>query len=106
MQDPLFANTPYQYRKRWDLILATLGIEGQSALTPGGLRAGSAVHHYRQGKPINDLMWMLRLRSQSTLESYIQEVASLNVLAKLDDSKRKGIFACASLFPFIAAQFA
>ena len=106
MQDPLFANTPYQYRKRWDLILATLGIEGESALTPGGLRAGSAVHHYRQGKPINDLMWMLRLRSQSTLESYIQEVASLNVLAKLNDNKRKAIFACASLFPHIAAQFA
>ena len=106
MQDPLFGNTPYQYRKRWDLVLESLGIEGQAALTPGGLRAGSAVHHYRQGKPINDLMWMLRLRSQSTLESYIQEVASLNVLAKLDDGKRKAIFACASLFPHIAAQSA
>ena len=106
MAQPLFGSTPYQYRKRWDLLLATLGLITQPPLTPGGLRAGSAVHHYRLGKPINDLMWMLRLRSQTTLESYIQEVASLNVLSKLDDRTRRSVFASASIFPCLAAQSA
>lgn len=104
MDSPLFGTTPYQYRKRWDLILETLGLGGEPKLTPGGLRGGSAVHHYRLGKPIHDLMWMLRLRSQTTLESYIQEVASLNVLAKLDERRRHSIFACASIFSSLAAQ--
>ena len=104
MTSQLFATTPYQYRKRWDLILLTLGFNADSGLTPGGLRGGSAVFHYRRGKAINDLLWMLRLRSQTTLESYLQEVASLNVMVKLPEEMRKSVFALASVFPFLAAS--
>ena len=104
MTSQLFDTTPYQYRKRWDLILLTLGFKADSGLTPGGLRGGAAVFHYRRGKPINDLLWMLRLRSQTTLESYLQEVASLNVMVKLPEEMRKSVFALASVFPFLAAS--
>ena len=103
MTSLLFDTTPYQYRKRWDAILLTLGFDGSSGLTPGGLRGGSAVFHYRKGKPINDLLWLLRLRSQTTLESYLQEVASLNVLAKLPETMRKSVFATAAIFDYLAA---
>ena len=52
---PLFGASPYQYRKRWDLLLEKLGIEKSFHLTPGGLRGGA--------KAIADLLWLLRLRS-------------------------------------------
>jgi len=42
------------------------------------LQGGAAAYHYKNGKEISDLLWLLRLRSQSTLESYLQEVAALN----------------------------
>ena len=103
MDDPLFGCSPYQYRKRWDFIIETLGFAKPFALTPGGLRGGSAVFHYRLGKPIQDLMWLLRLRSQTTLESYLQEVASLNILAQLSPSGRRSVFAAAAIFPSLSA---
>ena len=104
MDADLFGSTAYQYRKRWDAILTVLGLGSGHGLTPGGLRGGSAVYHYRRGKPIQDLMWLLRLRSQSTLESYLQEVASLNVLAQVKPEVRKTIFCCASTFPHLVAS--
>lgn len=103
MDRPLFDTTPYQYRKRWDLIVETLGFRKPFTLTPGGLRGGAAVYHYRMGKPIQDLLWLLRLRSQATLESYLQEVASLNILAKLPPTDRQSILSIAATFPFLAA---
>ena len=36
---------------------------------------------YRAGRPVQDIMWSLRLRSQTTLESYLQEAAALNCFA-------------------------
>ena len=75
---PLFGSTAYQYRKRWDTLLQLLGVEQSWKITPGGLRGGAAVLHYRQGRPIQDLLWLLPLRSQTTLESYLREVAALN----------------------------
>jgi len=73
----LFAATHYQYRKRWDILLEVLGVDPALRLTPGGLRGGAAVYHYRAGRAINDVLWLLRLRNQQTLESYLQEVAAL-----------------------------
>eukprot|EP00435_Cladocopium_sp_Y103_P050506 s1798_g15.t1 len=100
---PLFASTPYQYRKRWDLVLRMLSIPSRFQLTPGGLRGGAAVYHYKCGKPINDLMWLLRLRSQTTLESYLQEVAALNLFARLPSEARDCIKTAAALFAFLPA---
>ena len=98
---PLFDSSPYQYRKRWDLVLRQLAIPESFQLTPGGLRGGAAVYHYKNGKPINDLMWLLRLRSQSTLESYLQEVAALNFFARLPSNARECIRMASVFFQFL-----
>lgn len=101
LDEPLFANTPYQYRKRWDLLVQALGIPKSIALTPGGLRGGAAVYHYKAGHGIADVMWMMRVRAQSTLESYIQEVSALNTVARLPPATRITLQKVASLFPFL-----
>eukprot|EP00438_Fugacium_kawagutii_P023162 Skav227287 [mRNA] locus=scaffold4822:20112:21572:+ [translate_table: standard] len=101
--EPLFGVTPYQYRKRWDIILKSLCIPKLVSITPGGLRGGAAVYHYKLGRPVQDLLWLLRLRSQSTLESYLQEVAALNALVKLPESARSAIQASAACFAFLPA---
>ena len=98
---PLFDSSPYQYRKRWDLVLRLLSVPVNFHLTPGGLRGGAAVYHYKCGKPINDLMWLLRLRSQSTLESYLQEVAALNIFARLPSNARECIRMASAFFQFL-----
>ena len=59
----LFDSSPYQYRKRWDALLAALKIPRTMRVTPGGLRGGYAVWAYRLGKPVQDILWSLRLRS-------------------------------------------
>ena len=91
----LFAATHYQYRKRWNILLSVFEIDKAARLTPSGLRGGAAVHHYRAGRLIADVMWLLSLRNQETLESYIQEVAALNTMAKFSPRTRSLM----SLFP-------
>eukprot|EP00435_Cladocopium_sp_Y103_P009103 s810_g2.t1 len=98
----LFPGTAYQYRLRWNLLLCDFQISSTVKLTPGGLRGGSAVFHYRAGKPIADLLWLMRLRSQTTLESYLQEVAALNVLGSLSAPSRSSVLAFAATFPMLA----
>lgn len=98
---PLFDSSPYQFRRRWDMVLRLLSVPVNFQLTPGGLRGGAAVYHYKCGKPINDLMWLLRLRSQSTLESYLQEVAALNVFARLPSNARECIRIASAFFLFL-----
>lgn len=99
----LFAATHYQYRKRWDILLEVLSVDPALRLTPGGLRGGAAVYHYRAGRAINDVLWRLRLRNQQTLESYLQEVAALNTLASMSSTSRSSIKEFSSIFPFLAA---
>jgi hypothetical protein len=101
LDSALFDGTAYQYRKRWDLLLQMLEIPRDAALTPGGLRAGAAVLHYRNGKGVPDLLWLMRLRSQTTLEAYLQEVAALNTFAKLSAQVRQSVLLSASTFPFL-----
>ena len=77
----LFSASHYQYRKRWDIILEVLEVDAGLRLTPrGDSVGGAAVYHYRSGRAISDVLWLLRLRNQQTLESYLQEVAALNTL--------------------------
>ena len=103
LDSPLFGATHYQYRKRWDALLEALHVDPAQRLTPGGLRGGAAVFHYRAGRSINDVMWLLRLRSQQTLESYIQEVAALNTIAKMKAETRSLISHFSNVFPHLAA---
>jgi hypothetical protein len=103
LDQPLFNASPYQYCKRWDQILQLLGIDMSFGLTPGGVRGAAAVYHYKAGKPIQDLLWLMRLRSQTTLESYLQEVSVLHLLAKLPNPTRTSIQCFAALFAFLYA---
>ncbi len=103
LEQLLFAATHYQYRKRWNILLSVLEVGDAARLTPGGLRGGAAVHHYRAGRSINDVMWLLRLRNQQTLESYIQEVAALNTMAKFSPRTRSLISHFSNIFPFLAS---
>lgn len=99
----LFDSNPYQYRKRWNLLLTTLQIPSSAQLTPGGLRGGFAVMAYRSGRSIQDIMWTMRLRSQVTLESYLQETASLNALVEMSPEARKSLFSASKVFPVLPA---
>lgn len=101
--DPLFGSTPYQYRKRWNALLSTLLIPNTARMTPGGLRGGFAVWAYRSGRGIQDIMWALRLRSQTTLESYLQEAAALNSLATLPKKARDEIIDVSKFFSILPA---
>ena len=97
-EERLFDASASTFRRRWDFLLASLGVPATSRLTPGGLRGGGAVHLYQQNVPIQDLMWRMRLRSQSTLESYLQEVAAIGVLPSLPPAVLDKITAAASFF--------
>ena len=69
-----------------------------SHITPAGLRGGGAVRHYRDGGSVSDLLWLMRLRSISTLEAYLQEVGALSVLTDLDDQCRRSLRAAAAFY--------
>ena len=99
----LFGGSAYQYRKRWNAILNTLRIPQGVRLTPGGLRGGFAVWSYRTNCSIQNIMWSLRLRSQVTLESYLQEAAALNCFAGLSMEVREEINTLSAFFPCLPA---
>lgn len=75
----------------------------QLAKSRRGLRGGFAVWSYRAGYPIQDIMWSLRLRSQITLESYLQEAAALNCFSTLPAEVRGSVIAASKFFSFLPA---
>lgn len=97
---PLFRGSPAAYRRRWDYILRRLGIPATAKITPGSLRGGGAVMHYRRGINIQDLMWRMRLRSLGSLECYLQEVAGAAVITTFSSDTRRRVAAASALFPF------
>ena len=97
----LFDGSSGQYRKRWDFLLSLFQVEPSLRLTPGGLRGGSAVWAYRQGVPISQIQWNLRLKNQGTLESYIQETASLTIFSKLTPASRISFKGAIAIFGYL-----
>lgn len=53
---------------------------------------------YRRGIDLQHLMWRMRLKQVSALESYLQEVAGSSFLAELPLSARHRISLISSLF--------
>ena len=94
----LYPGSPSIYRRRWDKLLSLLGIPTSAKLTPGSLRGGAAVSAYKRGKPLNELLWVMRLRNLQTLESYLQEVAAIGVLRDLSQELRKRLYAFSAVF--------
>ena len=72
-----------------------------ASLTPGCTRGGGAVYLYHRGTPISNIQWTMRLKQQSTLESYLQETAALAVMQKMAPLTRDKIQSCAKMMPHI-----
>lgn len=95
------------FRRRWDFILRLLGISASVRLTPGSLRGGGAVAAYHAGIDLSKLCWRMRLKSLTTLESYVQEVAAATLLSELPAEARKRIKQFSDMFePCLLATIA
>ena len=95
---PIYSGSASAFRRRWDRILGALFIPQSANLTPGSLRGGGAVRAWRDGVDLPQLMFKMRLKQQSTLESYLQEVAADLVLPSLSQGARNRISAASSLY--------
>jgi len=96
--EPLFPGSAQNYRRRWDFLLRCLQVAKELQITPGGLRGGGAVSFYRRGGNITDLLWSMRLRHLSTLESYLQEVGAISLLTDLPPESRHAVRSAAACF--------
>lgn len=94
----LFPHSASAFRRRWEKILDTLGVPRTLRPTPAGVRGGGAILAYKRGEAIQDIMWRMRLVSQATLESYLQELAAESLLAKLPEHCRSKIRSAASFY--------
>lgn len=63
--------------------MRVLGVPPSLRVMPGGLRGGGAVHAYRHGAAISELMWKMRVRHQGTLEAY-EGTAAASALTQLN----------------------
>lgn len=98
---PLYPSSPSNYRRRWDSILAVIGVQKWRRLTPGSLRGGGCVAAHRRGCPIQDLCWQMRLAHMRTLTFYLQETTAVSILPALTDDTRENILVLRSLLPFL-----
>ena len=99
----LYGGSPGAFRSRWDAILKKLQIPKSARLTPGSLRAGGAVWLHKQGVPIADVLWRLRLQHQKTLTFYLQEVTAESVLPSLPEGVRDAIRLLRGVMPILLA---
>ena len=103
--EPLYPSSLSSYRRRWDALLMALQVPASVRLTPGGLRGGGAIFLYHIGTPVANIQWTMRIKTQQTLEHYLQETAALGVLHKLPVSSKEKIQSCARMLPFILRLF-
>eukprot|EP00438_Fugacium_kawagutii_P001991 Skav236445 [mRNA] locus=scaffold2857:243088:244701:+ [translate_table: standard] len=96
----LFPGSAYAFRKKWDTLLNLLDIPRSLRPTPASIRGGGAILAYRRGEPVADILWRMRLASQPTLASYLQELAADSLVAHLAPSVKHRLCQVASLFPF------
>ena len=66
--------------------------------TPGGLRGGGAVSAYLNGAHIADILWKMRLKHQTTLEHYLQEVSAAVSSNSLSESPKSRISTFSMIF--------
>ena len=98
---PLYPSSASSYRRRWDKIAEALALPAELQITPGSLRPGGTIFLYHSGLPIADLMWRLRLRNISTLESYLQETGASNIFAALPVQVKHNVQHCSEMLPHL-----
>ena len=95
--EPLYPFSHATFRSRWDLCMRKLGVPARM-FTPGGLRGGGAVSAYLNGAHIADILWRMRLKHQTTLEHYLQEVSAAVSLNSLSEASKFKISTFCSIF--------
>ena len=99
--EPLYAGSPSSFRRRWDAILAALGVPKTLGLTPASMRSGGAITAYRADEDIVKILWRMRLKSLQTFSHYLQEVGALSVFGELPFDSRLRIERAAELYPVL-----
>ena len=102
--EELYPGSSGAFRRRWDELLCCLGIPRSAKLLPGGLRGGGAVREYKAGSEISSLLWRMRIRHITTLESYLQEVSAVSVVPALPSESRRSVAAASALLEVILAS--
>ena len=82
----------------WDLSF--LWVPKRCRPTPASIRGGGAIQAHRRGESLQSILWRTRLMSQSTLESYLQELAAESFLVQLPESADDRIRLVSSFFSF------
>ena len=102
--EKLFPGSESLFRSRWNQLMVALGVPKSARFTPGGLRGGGAVCAYFDDVPVADIMWRMRIKEQSTLAHYLQEVTATNSLRDLPQKARSNILRTAGLFDVVCLQ--
>eukprot|EP00438_Fugacium_kawagutii_P028528 Skav222525 [mRNA] locus=scaffold2875:50542:57914:+ [translate_table: standard] len=97
----LFPGSAAAFRLRWDSLLEELKVPREQRPTPASIRGGGAIVAYQRGEPIQDIMWRMRVSSQTTLEHYLQEMAADSFMTRLPTVCKDKIRTAALLFPFL-----
>ena len=100
LDEQIFSGAPSSFRRRWDSVLQALDVPLSLQITPGGLRPGGTVELYRRGKPIQDILWALRLKSLETLQHYLQEVSTEVTMVDLPAAAKTSILSASSMYCF------
>lgn len=80
--DLLWDLKPHRFKVLFKQIIVELKLESLR-LTPGSLRPGGATLYYAQGIPISQLRFMGRWTVEKSLEHYIQQAMSAQILNRL-----------------------
>ena len=95
---PLFPLSASAFQTRWGRLLILFGVPRFLRPTPASIRGGGAISAYRRGESTQSILWRMRLVSQVTLESYLQELAAESYLADLPVPAKERIRFVASFF--------
>eukprot|EP00438_Fugacium_kawagutii_P016872 Skav223762 [mRNA] locus=scaffold521:2192:6754:+ [translate_table: standard] len=87
----LYPHSAAHFRTRWEKILNCLRVPKSLRPTPASIRGGGAILAYRRGEGIPSILWRMRLVSQVTLESYLQELAADSFLVDLPEATKHRI---------------
>ena len=82
-------------------MLLVLGIPSHLKLTPGSLRGADAVFAHKEGTPIGDLQWRMRLGHQNTLAYDLQETTAASILPSLAKDSRANVLAAGALLKLL-----
>ncbi len=101
-QSALWPGSVHVFRARWNKVVAAIGLKfsGESALTPGCLRAGGATAFYEKYENWEQLRRRGRWMRPATVEIYVQEVGPHEFISALPFMKKRFLFQLAEHFSF------